>query len=867
MEAQPTAVEGSVFVSAPSTELMRIRQQLTAFFRARSRDVIVQEEFASLSQDNPLADLSRHIASSVAVVQVLGEVPGEVADGRAVDRFIGDPGFRELLREADPAIPDQIPKAHSLTFTQWESWLALLHQKPLFAFATLCTPPNGKSLSPGERSQAEHVAAIRAMCEVTSIRGIQDLTRELARAIDRRFPGLLPAFSGQLPPSQGSAFIGRDEDLAALRSIVLDESKRGAVRRVTVTGPPGAGKTSLAIELAHSLSSEFPHQFLVSGASSDHLRRGLLGIVGATGLNLDSADMDDEQRLQHLGEWLSCSAGWVLIVDEVGDDLRGSALVEFLHTAKGGVIAYTSTSLVFEPATEYAIEGLTPSVAGGLLGFEAGGSRAISDILSGEPGALILASNTIAALGLEVSEYANALGAMASEQSGSSARALAAQMCVQRLSRPAFSLCALSVEFGVSSFPARMADSELARDLLRKHLLLDEAQLEDAVKELLETGLWQVPHHLREYRVLPEVRVLFRRMGQDHVDALLLLLAGEAPMTPREPTSWTGWSEIESAMWELIDRYSLVGFDHAVVLNGFATYLAYARKDLESAEEVFGLSLEALRDHEFTVEADSIFAIGVLQNLGSVCSDRGDLQAAYSAFEEALSRTDREISPGFEGRTILLGNLSGVCLRMRDIDGAVGFAREALAEAHNEDARIIALRNLSHSLFVAKSLDESESLALECLELCARYGSQREETMEAKKVLADVFKCRGRLKEALSLMREVVFLAAGMHGDSSPVTQIHRLSFADILLRSGEGSEAESLYRKASSSLAVSYGPAHPLVLDGRLRLAGLVRRSRGRAAALELLEEDEPIARATHGDESELTRRIVRLIQKLRSE
>src|SRR5215217_2445275 len=56
-------------------------------------------------------------------------------------------------------------------------------------------------------------------------------------------------------PLQPTTLIGRDADLAAISARLLDP----AVRLLTLTGPPGAGKTRLAIAVAGDLAGEFEH--------------------------------------------------------------------------------------------------------------------------------------------------------------------------------------------------------------------------------------------------------------------------------------------------------------------------------------------------------------------------------------------------------------------------------------------------------------------------------------------------------------------------------------------------------------------------------------------------------------------------------
>ncbi|WP_412543718.1 BTAD domain-containing putative transcriptional regulator [Longispora sp. K20-0274] len=71
----------------------------------------------------------------------------------------------------------------------------------------------------------------------------------LARAIDRRDPTLDPPSTIPVPPSR---FIGRRQELDQLAD------QLGGSRLLTVTGPGGAGKTRLALELARDTAADYP---------------------------------------------------------------------------------------------------------------------------------------------------------------------------------------------------------------------------------------------------------------------------------------------------------------------------------------------------------------------------------------------------------------------------------------------------------------------------------------------------------------------------------------------------------------------------------------------------------------------------------
>jgi tetratricopeptide (TPR) repeat protein/transcriptional regulator with XRE-family HTH domain len=73
---------------------------------------------------------------------------------------------------------------------------------------------------------------------------------QLARRALVRSPAQLPAAPAR--------FVGRDGELALLASAVREFADTGGPIVVTIDGPPGAGKTALALRFAHSIAHDFP---------------------------------------------------------------------------------------------------------------------------------------------------------------------------------------------------------------------------------------------------------------------------------------------------------------------------------------------------------------------------------------------------------------------------------------------------------------------------------------------------------------------------------------------------------------------------------------------------------------------------------
>jgi predicted ATPase len=139
-----------------------------------------------------------------------------------------------------------------------------------------------------------------------------DLARDLAAIRDRlldlqqRHPATRPSNL----PNPGSAFVGRDKELAAAKELLL----RRDVRLVTVTGPGGIGKSRLALEVARDVVKHFPSgvYFVPLAGVSDS---SSIAIVLAQTLGV--RETGGQTQLETLKDYLqnSLSAQMLLLID------------------------------------------------------------------------------------------------------------------------------------------------------------------------------------------------------------------------------------------------------------------------------------------------------------------------------------------------------------------------------------------------------------------------------------------------------------------------------------------------------------------------------------------------------------------------
>jgi tetratricopeptide (TPR) repeat protein len=151
-----------IFLSTVSDEFRDYRDQLRHDLTRPNVEVKVQEDFKNLGMAT-LGELDLYITNCDAVVHLVGDMTGARAGPRSTRSMLAK--YRDLP-DTLPPLRQPLAAGLAISYTQWEAWLALYHDKLLVIAKADDAAPRGPNYAPTDDSRAaqqEHLARLAAV--------------------------------------------------------------------------------------------------------------------------------------------------------------------------------------------------------------------------------------------------------------------------------------------------------------------------------------------------------------------------------------------------------------------------------------------------------------------------------------------------------------------------------------------------------------------------------------------------------------------------------------------------------------------------------------------------------------------------------
>ncbi len=331
-----------IFLSAASAEYKALRGKLDAILRRSGFECEFQEIFPQTDSDTvrKLGDLIKNCA---LVLHIVGHLPGSIAEPKAVVDLLKNIPADQFLAH-HPELRSALGDFSGSTYTQWEAFLALHYNIPLFVYAPADALSGGKPLATfAQKTHLDRLLLVRKYPE--SCDGDVEFLSKLPSDVYRRFgiqpPGEKPR---SLPyPTLGTLFKGRAPFLASLKKQLATAHPTVIRGAQAIHGMGGVGKTRAAVEYAWQHEADYTALLFLNADSPESLARNLAALTGPRALNLpEQAATDIRVQTQAVRAWLHQHPGWFLIIDNVDTPDAQNSVTELLAQLPDGQIVITS---------------------------------------------------------------------------------------------------------------------------------------------------------------------------------------------------------------------------------------------------------------------------------------------------------------------------------------------------------------------------------------------------------------------------------------------------------------------------------------------------------------------------------------------
>jgi tetratricopeptide (TPR) repeat protein len=830
-----------LFLSCVSGEFGAYRDVLRHALTRPNVEVKIQEDFRALGGDT-LTMLAEYVEQCEAVVHFVGDMAGSTPAASSVDDLLKRHPELEM-RVAEKGLGRDALK--TLTYTQWEAWLAIGFDKDLLIVEPAEGVMRGPNFAPSDASrasQAQNLERLRAsnrypgapftnadnlVAQIFGTAVIDALVKAAAKP--KRQPRNLPL------PSLGDLFKGRDEKLEELRA-ALAGAKGVPVLVRALHGLGGVGKTRLAIEYGWKHDAEYSALLFVRAENAANLHANLAELASASVLDLPEKEVpEDVIKIEAALRWLGANPTWLMILDNVDDPEAVKAVVEFMPRLKGGHLIVTARAANFpasirkleldtldeKSATQFLLErtaddrqpakddgeqarALARELGGLALGLEQAGAQIATDHIGFARYLKLWNENREKALGWSDPTLTGSEKTLATTWA----------MSVARLSPESRRLLDRLAVLAPDPIP----------DLLLDTLVPGEAADYDAQKARAGLFAYSLIARAKSEDGMPRGIVVHRlvqdfarwAMSQDRwVDALFGSLNWVHAAFADDPE--------DVRVWPVLDLL----VPHALAIARRADEAGIAEPTALMFHQLGGLFFAKARYAEAEPLMRRVIEINALQPVQDIA------KAASSMGNLALLLTE----------TNRFGEAEAL------LRHALALDESAFGPTHPRVAT--RLSNLAELLRETNRLVEAESLIRRSLQIVeAAFGPDHSNVAVRLNNLAGVLQATNREAEAERLYRLALAILERNYGPEHPRVAAALSNVASALQRTCPA-DAEGLYRHALAIDEASYGPNHPIVAIRLGNLAALLGEAKRPIEAEPLsrraLEIDERAYGADH--------------------
>ena len=351
-----------LFLSCVSDEFSGYRNALRRALTRPNVEVKIQEDFKSLG-GNTLRKLEEYIEHCEAVVHFVGDMTGSAPqDVNVAELLARHTDFKARL----PPLATALGAGETISYTQWEAWLAVYFGKDLEVAVPAPRRARGRRVKASDASraaQAEHLARLRAVGRYpnppfTNQDNLiaQIINTSVIKALVKAEKAPAPRQPCNLPfASLGFLFMGRDKVLDELRA-KLAAGKGAAVVGRVLHELGGVGKTRLAIEYALRHEADYSALLFLRADDPATLNANLAALVNAEALDLQEKEArGDPPKIEAALRWLADHPTWLIILDNVDDEKAVAAVTTLTARLKGGHVIITGRATNF-PASLRKLE-------------------------------------------------------------------------------------------------------------------------------------------------------------------------------------------------------------------------------------------------------------------------------------------------------------------------------------------------------------------------------------------------------------------------------------------------------------------------------------------------------------------------------